>query len=198
MISVLFARQDSIYKSLDCDVWDIDRNAKNYEGPNAVICHPPCRAWGCLRGLAKPRPGERELAPWAITQVREFGGVLEHPRASLLWKELNLPLGRNIDAHGGFTICINQSWFGHRAEKKTLLYIVGISPKDLPAYPVTFDLPTHVIMRHHKSQKKHEARGGSLRPTVTKKEREQTPELLAKWLILVASKCSVNNLNTIQ
>jgi len=88
MVSVLFARQDSIYKTLtDCDVWDIERDALKWPGGNPIIAHPPCRAWGSLRHFAKPRPGERELALWAVKQVRAEGGVLEHPARSLLWAE---------------------------------------------------------------------------------------------------------------
>jgi len=43
-VAVLFARADSIYKSLpDCDVYDIERDARTYDGPWPVVAHPPCR-----------------------------------------------------------------------------------------------------------------------------------------------------------
>lgn len=49
-IAVLFARQDSIYKTLPgCDVWDIERDARKWPGGCPVVAHPPCRAWGRLR-----------------------------------------------------------------------------------------------------------------------------------------------------
>lgn len=71
MVAVLFARSDSIYKSLsDCDVWDIERDARHWPGGCPVVAHPPCRGWGRLRKLAKPTEGERELAIWAVEQVR--------------------------------------------------------------------------------------------------------------------------------
>ena len=74
-IAVLFARGDSIYKHLPgCDVYDIDRDAKNFEGVEPVVAHPPCRSWSRMRNFAKPLPGEKELAFLAIDRVRGTGG----------------------------------------------------------------------------------------------------------------------------
>ena len=84
MISVLFARKDSIYKQFNVDVWDIDRDARLWPGGNACICHPPCRAWGKLKAFAKPRNDEKELALISIDFIRRNGGVLEHPAQSSL------------------------------------------------------------------------------------------------------------------
>jgi hypothetical protein len=79
-VAVLFAREDSIYKTMpNVDVWDAARNALNWQGGCPVIAHPPCRAWGRLRHFAKPVDGEKDLARWAVAQVRKWGGVLEHP-----------------------------------------------------------------------------------------------------------------------
>jgi hypothetical protein len=121
-VAVLFARSDSIYRTLPgCDVWDAERDALRWPGGAPVVAHPPCRAWGSLRHFAKPEPGERELAVWAVDRVREWGGVLEHPQASRLWPELGLPCPRKRerDSWGGWTLPIWQSWWGHRADKAT-------------------------------------------------------------------------------
>jgi hypothetical protein len=40
---------------------------------------------------------------------------------------------------------IDQYWFGHRAEKKTILYIVGINPTELPAFPYVMGRASHVV-----------------------------------------------------
>jgi len=183
-VSALFVRENSIYKTLGVDCWDIKRDARKFNGKNPIIAHPPCRAWGQLSHMAKPREGERELAIWSINQIRKFGGVLEHPRASKLWKEMNLPIGREVDEYGGFTICVNQHWWGHKAEKKTLLYICGCKISDLPSIPLRFELVEFVITSGH--------RKGDLgwKPRVTQQEREATPPDFAKWLINVASRCS--------
>lgn len=40
-IAVLFARKDSVYKTMpECDVYDIDRDARTYDGPWPVVAHP--------------------------------------------------------------------------------------------------------------------------------------------------------------
>ena len=181
-VAVLFARQDSIYKTLpDCDVWDIERDARTWPGGCPVVAHPPCRAWGKLRQFANPRPDEPALAPWAVDQVRRFGGVLEHAAESLLWAHCGLPTpGRAPDAFGGWTAEIRQCDWGHKAEKLTWLYIVGCHPDDLPDLPARGE-PTGVI----KPQR------GVPRTLkiVTKAEREHTPPQLAAWLVEVANRC---------
>lgn len=54
-VAVLFARQDSTYKALSgVDVYDIDRDARTFQGGMPVVAHPPCRAWGRLRAFANP------------------------------------------------------------------------------------------------------------------------------------------------
>jgi hypothetical protein len=178
MVAVLFARSDSIYKTLpDCDVWDIERDARRWPGGCPVVAHPPCRAWGRLRTFAKPREGERELALWAVEQVRQWGGVLEHPASSLLWPEAKLPKSGERDSFGGWSLWISQWWFGHRADKPTLLYIVGCEPDEVPPIPFKIGEPTHVIQSRKRE---------NYRPHVSKAEREHTPQALAEWLCEVA------------
>jgi hypothetical protein len=181
-VAVLFARADSVYKELPgCDVWDIERDALKWPGGAPVVAHPPCRAWGRLRQFAKPRDGEKELALWAVDQVRRFGGVLEHPEGSTLWPTVGLPAPGQRDAFGGWTLAIHQYEFGHRAEKATLLYIVGCDPEDLPEIPLRLGEATHCI-RPTKSYPR--------KPSVTKPEREHTPRPLAEWLVELARRCA--------
>ena len=181
-VAVLFARADSIYKSMpNTDVWDIDRDARKWPGGSPVVAHPPCRAWGRLRHFAKPRPDEKELAIWAVAQVRKFGGVLEHPASSTLWPAAGLPVPMQRDSFGGWTLPIIQQWWGHRAEKKTLLYICGMEPSELPAIPYVMGEASHVIQSRKISD---------CRPHTSKAEREQTPPALAQWLVSVAKLCN--------
>ena len=184
-VSVLFVRKDSIYKELGVDCWDAERDALKWPGGNPVIAHPPCRAWGQLRQFAKPRPGEKELAIWSIEQIRKWGGVLEHPRGSTLWPHLNLPVGNNTDEYGGYTISVDQFWWGHKARKRTLLYVCGIERKHLPDIPLRFDAITHYC-GFPKSWKGKSRYGMK---EITKSEREATPIDFAKWLIEVANRC---------
>lgn len=181
MISVLFTRQDSNYKALpDVDVWDVERDARTWPGGNPVVAHPPCRAWGRLRHFAKPRPDEKALALFAVDQVRKWGGVLEHPASSTLWPAAGLPAPGQRDEFGGFTLGVNQHWWGHRAEKATLLYICGVDPRNIPPVPLRLDEPTHVVQSRKRSDH---------RPHISKAEREHTPPDFAVWLVDLARRC---------
>ena len=131
-VAVLFAREQSHYKTLaGCEVYDAARDARTYDGPWPVVAHPPCRAWATLRHHALPRPDERNLARLAVALVREFGGVLEHPYRTTLWEAQRLPAVGQRDVFGGFTLVIDQNWWGHRAQKRDLDYrhgLVGVDP----------------------------------------------------------------------
>jgi hypothetical protein len=187
VIAALFVRADSIYKTMsNVDAWDIERDARNWPGGCPVVAHPPCRAWGRLAHMANPRPDEKDLARWAVRQVRRWGGVLEHPNGSTLWRDQELPKPGQSDEHGGWTLGIHQDWWGHRAEKSTLLYIKGVGPKDIPDMPLKLEEPTHVIASSTARQHRGHPR---FRPEVTKAEREHTPPALAHWLVDLASRC---------
>lgn len=182
-VSVLFARKDSVYKSIDgCDVWDKSRDARNFCGLNPVVAHPPCRGWGRLKAFARPEPGEKELAFFAIDMIRRNGGVLEHPAWSSLWKEAGLPLPGQKSAAGEFTFSAPQYWWGHRAEKNTWFFISGLRQKDLPEIPFVLGEAEYVVSGSRASKRER-------RPEIKKSEREHTPVDLAIWLCEVARRC---------
>jgi len=179
MVSALFVRKNSIYKSMGVDCWDIDRNATLWPGGNPAIFHPPCRLWSRLKGLSNADESEKMLATWSVDQVRKWGGVLEHPRSSALWSHAGLPLGTTIDQYGGFTLSVDLHWFGFPARKSTLLYIVGLSPSAIPAYPISLDAIERVIY------------GPTGKPggkELSKSMRDKTPASMATWLIEVCKK----------
>jgi hypothetical protein len=185
--AVLFARKNSIYKQFpELDVFDIKRDARTWQGGLPVIAHPPCRAWGKLRHMANPRHDEKQLAILSVDLVRKFGGVLEHPSTSTLWPEKGLPSPGNIDQFGGFTLPISQNWFGHKAQKNTFLYIVGVSPSDIPPMPFELGTGTHTIGKPRLSR-----RAANCKPEVTKAEREHTPIDLALWLVDLAKRVKI-------
>ncbi len=175
-VSVLFARSDSCYFGLVSDVWDAARDARGYTGSNPVVCHPSCRGWGRLRHRAKPRHDEKALALFAVEQVRRCGGVLEHPWGSSLWHAAHLPHPGKVDAWGGWTLLVDQGWWGHAAPKPTYLYIVGIGREEIG------DLPVQI----------HRAAGriSKLSPA----EREATPLPFARFLVGLAAKCAGSQL----
>jgi hypothetical protein len=188
-VAVLFARADSIYKTMPgCDVWDEARDARRWPTGMPLVAHPPCAQWGKLRQFATVDPAVKALGPLAVEFVREWGGVLEHPAESLLWAHCGMPTpGRAPDWFGGWTAEIRQCDWGHKAEKKTWLYIVGVHPDDIPALPDSAE-PTHYIKRNRKGYR---PCSQSL-PHVTKAEREHTPPRLAEWLIDLARRTRVS------
>jgi hypothetical protein len=184
--AVLFARVDSVYKSLpDVEVYDAQRDARTYDGPYPVVAHPPCRAWGNFAMFANPRPDERNLARLAVSLVREFGGVLEHPFGSKLWAAQSLPAaGGGRDQFGGWTLVVDQHWWGHRAQKRTKLYIVGCDPMEIPIMPIKLGRAQCVVGDVGRATK------GNDRPEISKAEREHTPHDLAVWLVDLARRCA--------
>jgi len=183
-VAVLFARADSVYKTIPgCDVYDIERDARTWPGGCPVVAHPPCRAWASLRNWAKPREGEKDLAHFAIAAVRRWGGVLEHPMLSTLWTVAGLPQPGDRDEFGGWTLIVDQNWWGHRARKRTRLYIVGVDPSDIPVMPIKLGEATHTVGLWSGRNK------ATCRPSIAKHEYESTPPELAQWLVDLARMC---------
>ena len=172
-VSALFVRADSIYADLLFDVWDAERDARRYAGPWPVVAHPPCRGWGKLRKLAKPRADEHELAFFAVDFVRQFGGVLEHPYGSDLWDAACLPRPGQFDEYGGWTVLVDQGWWGHHAPKPTWLYVVGMPRHHLDGLPV--------------ESLRRKGRTLDMLPA----DRERTPRLFAEFLVRLAARCYV-------
>jgi hypothetical protein len=190
-VAVLYARSDSVYKTLPgCDVYDEARDARTWPGGSPVVAHPPCRAWGKFKAFAKPRDDEKELARSAVAVVRQEGGVLEHPAYSSLWEDQGLPSpkGGARDAWGGFTLHVDQLWWGHKCKKGTFLYVVGIEPQAVPAFHIPFRQETHVV----DAGPRYQAGQGRVKlPGITKPEREATPPAFAEFLVAIARKAEV-------
>lgn len=150
----LFTCASSPYLALGLDCYDLARDALTFRGPDKVICHPPCRAWGRYYYKAKPREGEMRAGLWALDLVRQNGGVLEHPVSSKLWLFLQ---------PGDATVDIRQADFGHRAEKCTRLFYAKLGP--MPPLPPPNPGPYRSV------------------ELLGRQERERTPAELARWLV---------------
>lgn len=75
----------------------------------------------------------------ALKIVRKVGGVIEHPAGSKAWAihGLNKPscnYWEAADWDGGWTVQLNQNWFGHPAIKPTWLYAVSRNLPDIIAH----------------------------------------------------------------
>jgi hypothetical protein len=176
-IAVLFCEPDSIYKTLPgYEVYDKERDALTFPGGMPGVYHPPCRGWCKLRQFAKPESGEKDLAIWSVEMIRTWGGVLEHPAGSALWADAKLPrAGKGEDKFGGFTLSIDQYWFGHKAQKRTLLYVCGVKRSDVPDICFKMGRPTHGVCN---------SKTGLLE--LSKKARKETPVRFAEWLCELA------------
>jgi len=167
------------------DPWDASRDARLYRGPHPVVAHPPCGPWGRYAWKSQE---DRELARIALRQVQQYGGVLEHPADSKLWRDRGLPApgtSRSIDTSIGVlfecTIAVRQIDWGHRAEKPTWLYIVGTT--DLPPLPPSVAPPA--APKPYRSGR--QPRG--VLETLSKRQRRLTPPAFARWLVDLASTC---------
>jgi hypothetical protein len=141
-ISALYVERNGTYYGLEnIDPWDEERDARNYTGPYPVVAHPPCQRWGRFWHGSTAKPHQFRLGEdsgcfaAALTSVRNYGGVLEHPAHSKAWDYFGLskpnPTGgwSKADSFGGYTCQVEQGHYGHISRKATWLYAVGT---DLP------------------------------------------------------------------
>ena len=123
-----------------------------------------------------------ETFKFALDAVRRNGGVIEHPAQSRAFSNYMLPrIGHGPDRFGGWTFRVKQCDWGHRAEKKTWLYVVGLGPDDLPPMPQPRKA-TALVCRMP------ECRAIEV---MGKAEREHTPPQFAAWLVDLARRCKV-------
>ena len=162
--------------SVDC--WDEARDARLYAGPHPVVAHPPCGPWSRLRRFCTRQPAD--CAPIAVAQVRCWGGVLEHPASSTLWRECGLPLPGGLpDEFGGWSIEVDQVAWGHRAREKTWLYVVGVGPRSVAV--LRGGTPTHCVnsRKRDTALKELSAQG-----------RRRTPPAFAAFLVDIARRAA--------
>ena len=85
--------------------------------------------------------------------------------------------GEPPDAWGGYTIEVSQHWWGHPAEKRTWLYIVGVPRDQIPPLPEQVPPPPSRVEGRV-------SRGVIER--MAKSKRHLTPPAFAAWLVELA------------
>lgn len=137
MIAALYVATGGVYFGIDyVDPWDQPRDARRYAGPWPVVAHPPCERWGRYWSGGPSARVRRQLGDddgcfaAAVHAVRAWGGVLEHPEASHAWRAFGIAKpprsgGWIRGDASGWTCCVEQGAYGHRARKATWLYVVG-------------------------------------------------------------------------
>lgn len=140
-VAALFVESGGVYADVPgVDVWDEQRDARNYAGPHPVVAHPPCARWSRLAGFTEARFGYQRgydggCFKCALVDVRRFGGVLEHPAYSAAWAAFGLSApnwrgGWTLGLDGGATCYVEQGRYGLPVKKATWLYAFGF--RDLP------------------------------------------------------------------
>lgn len=143
-LAALYVQSAGCYSALPfVDAWPEARDARLYDGPWPVVAHPDCKRWGRFWHGSTRKPHQYRLGAdggcfaAALTAVRNWRGVLEHPEGSRAWGYfgLNAP-PRNggwvlADDFGGWTCCVEQGRYGHFANKPSWLYAVGTDRPEL-------------------------------------------------------------------
>jgi len=144
MVNALYVEKNGVYSDINSvEVWDINRNAMLCKDGALAVAHPPCERWGRYWSGGPSVKVKRMLGDdngcfaHALWYVRTFGGVIEHPEASHAWRYygLNKPPKTGgwikADEYSGFTCCVEQGNYGHKARKATWLYINKIPKMEL-------------------------------------------------------------------
>lgn len=143
-IAALFVEQDGCYFGLPgVDPWPESRDARLYPGPLPVVAHPDCKRWGRFWHGSTRKPHQYKMGDdggcfaSALSAVRAWGGVIEHPAHSNAWGFYNLQkprIGKGWSRAGdgmGWTCYVEQGHYGHFSRKPTWLYAVGCELPEL-------------------------------------------------------------------
>jgi hypothetical protein len=194
MIAALYVMADGPYSGLpDVDIWDKARDARSYAGPWPVIAHPPCERWGAYWDGGPAARGRYKLGDdggcfeAALAAVRRWSGILEHPAGSHAWRHFGLvaPIGGGwsmADWLGGWTCCVDQGSYGHRASKATWLYACGVELPTLEWGRARKQLPVEGATPE---QRRRLIRTGVCQ-RLSKRQRAATPDKFRDLLISIA------------
>lgn len=185
-VSALYVDPDGPYPRLVTDWWDEQRDARNYDGPNPVVAHPPCHLWTNLAALNYRRHGGGHNRPGndggkfasALASVRQWGGVLEHPAGSNAWTTHALGAPTDLPMWRQTALCewvceVWQSAYGHKARKRTWLFYCGRRPPMDARWDRAAG--THQVGWFDRNK-----------PSLGKKEASRTPDEFAAWLVDLA------------
>lgn len=201
VIAALFVQKGGVYFGLpNVDPYDEARDARLYAGPWPVVAHPPCQRWGRYWS-GGPNPNARRWAKGddggcfvaALAAVRRWGGVLEHPEASHAWAAFDITRPNHAggwtvaDFFGGWTCCVEQGNYGHRARKKTWLYAAHV---ELPSLTWGRSNAGHRFTRldegfHSKEERRRSIKRGTIQ-RLSKLQCAATPLPFRDLLISVA------------
>lgn len=196
-VAALFVLSDGPYAGLPgVDLWDLPRDARRYAGPFPVIAHPPCERWGRYwfggpsARVRRVKGDDQGCFDAALRSVRLYGGILEHPAASSAWEAFGLNRPPRVggwvkaDFEGGWTCCVDQGNYGHRAQKATWLYAVGV-----PLVPLRWGKSSAVIRLddgYHSAEERRRAQRTGVCQRLSHRQRTETPVPFRELLLGIA------------
>ena len=143
-VAALYVDPEGVYSGLpDVECWGEVKDARTYRGPNPVVAHPPCQRWGRFWHGSPRKPHQFKLGDdggcfgAALTAVRTWGGVLEHPADSHAWRWFGIDAPkrgtgwRSAGDEMGWTCYVEQGNYGHESRKGTWLYVRARNLPDL-------------------------------------------------------------------
>ena len=181
MIAALYVETNGCYFGLaGVDPWDINRDARLYDGPWPVVAHPPCERWGRFAEGSMTKKTEKAgddggCFASALASLRRCGGVLEHPAHSKAWAAHGIPTPPKTGwlriGWAEWTCEVEQGHYGHPARKKTWLLFVGQRPPELIWGPAEQRLPAkRLAERGYES-----ARRCGIVANMSTRQRQRTP-----------------------
>lgn len=198
VIAALYVIRDGVYANLpDVVPYALpDRDARTYNGPYPVVAHPPCERWGRYwhggpsAKVRRVKGDDGGCFAAALEDVRKWGGVLEHPEGSAAWRHFGLRAPPRhggwvaADLFGGWTCCVEQGYYGHRAAKATWLYAHSV---ELPSLQwgkgprrIRLDRGYHTAEERRKAVKR------GITEYLSRRERAATPIPFRDLLIAIA------------
>jgi len=187
VIAALYVATGGCYFGLpDVDPWGEERDARLYAGPWPIVAHPPCERWGRYWhggpsvAVRKKKGDDSGCFLAALTALRLWGGVLEHPEASAAWLEHGLMAPPrfggwvNADFHGMWTCCVEQGNYGHRARKATWLLVNKADPPRLNWKPCEGE-KARLADGYHSAAERARGKKSGVIERLSKRERLSTP-----------------------
>jgi hypothetical protein len=204
VIAALFVEKGGVYWNLPgVDAWDKDRDARLYAGPWPTVCHPPCERWGRYWSggpsarVRRLKGDDAGCFAAALRVVETYGGILEHPEASHAWRAFDIaspPRNGGWMRAGlhrpGWTCCVEQGHYGHRARKATWLYAYRVELPELRWG--ASEAEARLDEGFHSAEERRRAIKTGVCQRLSKRQRAATPIEFRDLLISIAESATVS------
>lgn len=196
-IAALFVETDGVYYGLpDVMPWNAARDARRYFGPWPVVAHPPCQRWGRFWHGSTRKPHQFQKGDddgcfvAALSAIRDFGGVLEHPAHSHAWRYFQIDpppaSGGWVQRNHLWTCYVEQGHYGHTSRKPTWLLASRVDLPELIWGPAPQRLHPVALERHGYAKARRIGMAAMVGGKDKTKIRERTPIAFRDVLLSIA------------